>query len=168
MPSFLTIHIKPHASEVPFLTLFQRDLLLAYEVVDSDLCKVVNRYFMQHAKSWLSPHNVALSVYSENPPMAIEVLTSLTSFPEEAAIEDLLVNRQANLKDFVTIFSKRAPCILFGSVEFWKSIENHNRCNEREIGMLKDLLHRKKIRDNPSQRSRTDLRLRSYLCSSSD
>ena len=157
-----------HASEGPFLTLFQRDLLLAFEAVDSDLCKVVNRYFMQHEQSWLSPHNVALSVYSENPPMAIETLKSLTSLSEEVAIEDSLLKRQANLKDFLTISSKKAPCISFGSVEFWKSIENHNRCNEREIGKLKDLLHRKRIRDNPSQRSGTDLRLRSYLCSSSD
>ena len=61
------IHLKPHASEGPFLTLFQRDLALTFQAVDSDLCEVVNRYFMQHANSWLSPHNVALSVYFENP-----------------------------------------------------------------------------------------------------
>ena len=60
------IHLKPHVFEGPFLTLFQRDLSLAFEAVYSDLCEVVNRYFMQHTKSWLSPHNVALSVYSEN------------------------------------------------------------------------------------------------------
>ena len=66
LPSFLMIHLKSHASEGPFLTLFQRDLSLAFETVCSDLCKVVNCCFMQHAKSWLSPHNVALSVYSEN------------------------------------------------------------------------------------------------------
>ena len=53
--------------EGPFLTSFQRDLSSAFEAVYSDLCEVVNLYFMQHAKSWLSPHNVALSVYSENP-----------------------------------------------------------------------------------------------------
>ena len=61
------IHLKSHASDGPFLTLFQRDLSLTFEAVYSDLCEVVNRYFMQHAKRWLSPHIVALSVYSENP-----------------------------------------------------------------------------------------------------
>ena len=59
------------------MTLFQRDLLSAFEAVDSDVCKVVNRYFLQHANSWVSPHNIALSVYSENPSMTKEVLLSL-------------------------------------------------------------------------------------------
>ena len=86
-------HLKPHACESPFVTLFQSDLLLAFEAVDSDICKVVNWHFLQHAKRWLSPHNIALSVYSENPPMIKEVLTSLTSMPE-VAIEDLLLTRQ--------------------------------------------------------------------------
>ena len=85
--------------------------------------------------------------------MTKEVLTSLTLLPEEVAIEDLLLTRRAKLRDFFTISSKTAPCISFGSAEFWKSIENHNRCNEREIGKLKDLLHRKKIRDNSSRRN---------------
>ena len=68
-------------------------LLLAFEIVDSNVCKVVNRYFLQHAKSWLSPHNIALSVYSENPPMTKEVLQSLTSLQEEVAIKDMLLMR---------------------------------------------------------------------------
>jgi len=166
LPSFLMIHLNPRASEGPRLTLFQRDLLLAYEVVDPGLCEVVKRYFIQHAFSWLSPHNIALSLYSENPPFTKEVLISLSSLPEEIAREGLLLTRGTNLKDFFTVASKSAPCVLFGSTEFWKCIDNHNRCNEREIGKLKDLLHRKKIRDNSSQQQRTDIRLRSYLCSS--
>ena len=75
--------------------------MLGFEAVDSDVCTVVNRYFLQHAKSWLSPHNIALSVYSENPPMTKEVLTSLTSLPEEVAIEDLLLTRRGKLRDFL-------------------------------------------------------------------
>ena len=58
LPSFLIAHLKPHACAGPFATLFQRDLLLAFEEVDSDMCKVVNRYFLQHAKSWLLPHKL--------------------------------------------------------------------------------------------------------------
>ena len=58
LPLFLMIHLKPHASDGPFLTLFQRDLSSAFEAVDSDLCKVVNRYFMPRANSWLSPHTL--------------------------------------------------------------------------------------------------------------
>ena len=33
-------HLKSHACEGPFVTLFQRDLLLAFEAVDSDVCEV--------------------------------------------------------------------------------------------------------------------------------
>ena len=58
LPLFLMTHLKPHACEGPFVTLFQRDLLLGFEAVDSDVCKVVNQYFLQHANSWLSPHKL--------------------------------------------------------------------------------------------------------------
>ena len=95
-------HLKPHACEGPFVTLFQKDFLLAFEAVDPDVCKVVNRYFLQHAKSWLSPHNIALSVYSENSPMTKKVLTSLTSLSEEVATKDLLLTRRAKLSDFLS------------------------------------------------------------------
>ena len=75
--------------------------MLAFEAVDSDMCNVVNRYFLQHAKSWLSPHDIALRVYSENPRMTKEVLTSFTSLPEEVAIEDLLLARRVKVRDFL-------------------------------------------------------------------
>ena len=52
LQSFLMTHRKSHACEGPFVTLFQRDLLLAFEAVDSNVCKIVNRYFLQHANSW--------------------------------------------------------------------------------------------------------------------
>ena len=66
------------------------------------MCKAVNRYFLQHAKSWLSPHNIAFSVYSENPPMTEKVLTSLASLPEEVTTKDLLLTRRAKLRDFLS------------------------------------------------------------------
>ena len=36
VPSFLLIHLKPSAAEGPRITLFQRDLLLAYREIDSE------------------------------------------------------------------------------------------------------------------------------------
>ena len=75
----------------PCLALFQRDFLRAYEVIDPRLCEVVNRYFIQHALSWLSPYNVAQSLYSENPSFTKEVLTLLSSLPEEVSVENLLL-----------------------------------------------------------------------------
>ena len=81
------IHFNPKASEGSRLTLFQRDFLLAHEVIAHKvkLYEVVSRYFIQRALSWLSPHNVAL----ENPPFANEALTYLSSLPEEVSVEKL-------------------------------------------------------------------------------
>ena len=80
------IHFNPQASEGSRLILFQRDFLLAHQVI-ARLYEVVNRYFIQRALSWLSPHNVAL----ENPPFVKEALTSLSSLPEEVSVENLLL-----------------------------------------------------------------------------
>ena len=104
--------------------MFQRDFLLAIEVIDPKLYEVANRYFIQHALSWLSPHNVALSWYSENPPFTTEALTSLSSLPEEVSVESLLltITRGTMLKHFFTVDSKNAPCILFGSTEFGNAL----------------------------------------------
>ena len=38
LPSFLMTHLKPHACEGPFVTLFQSDFLLAFGAVNSDVC----------------------------------------------------------------------------------------------------------------------------------
>ena len=46
---------------------------------------------------------------------------------------------------------------------FWKSIDNHNRSTEGRIRRLKELIN-KKIRDEPTQLTHFDLRLRAHLC----
>ena len=137
-------------------------------MIDPRLYEVVNRYFIQHALSWISPHNVALSFYSENPPFTKEALTYLSSLPEEVSAEKLLLTiaRGTVLKHFFTVDGKSAPCVSFGSNEFWKCIDNHNRSNEREIGKLKRFVAQKKIQDSSSQGQQTDVRLRSCLCNS--
>ena len=40
VPSFMLIHLKPTASEEPFFTLFQRDILLAYRDIDTKIVDV--------------------------------------------------------------------------------------------------------------------------------
>ena len=44
VPSFLLIHLKSSAAEGPGITLFQRDLLLAYREIDSESADVVLKY----------------------------------------------------------------------------------------------------------------------------
>ena len=48
-----------------FLSLFQRDILLAYRDIDPEIADVALKYFLKHATCWLSPKNVALNVYRE-------------------------------------------------------------------------------------------------------
>ena len=45
VPSFLLIHLKPSEAEGPRITLFQRELLLAYHEIDFQLTDVVLKYF---------------------------------------------------------------------------------------------------------------------------
>ena len=63
----MLIHLKPTASEGPFLTLFQRDILSAYRDIDPEIADVALKYFLKHATCWLSPKNVALSVHGDTP-----------------------------------------------------------------------------------------------------
>ena len=70
----MLIHLKPTASEGHFFTLFQRDILLAYRDIDPEIVNVALKYFLKHATCWLSPNNVALSVYEETPPYSVEAV----------------------------------------------------------------------------------------------
>ena len=42
----MLIHLKPTASEGPFLTLFQRDILSAYRDIDTEIEDVALKYFL--------------------------------------------------------------------------------------------------------------------------
>ena len=77
VPSFMLIHLKPTASEGPFLTLFRRDILSAYRDIDPEIADVALKYFLKHATCCLSPKNVALSVYGETPPYSVEAVKVL-------------------------------------------------------------------------------------------
>ena len=69
VPSFTMIHFKPKACDGLFLTLFQRDLVLAYQRIDE---QVVFKYFVENGSQWLSPKNVALSLFSDISPLSLE------------------------------------------------------------------------------------------------
>ena len=101
------------------------------------------RYFIQYISSWLPPHNVAPSLYSENLTFTQEVSLFISSLPEKVAIESLLLTRRITRKHFHTFACKSGPCVLFGSAESWQCIQYDNRCHERKIGKHKDLLHKK-------------------------
>ena len=50
VPSFVMIHLKPSAAEGQGITRFQRDLLLAYCEIDSELAEVALKYFYDHTQ----------------------------------------------------------------------------------------------------------------------
>ena len=75
------IHLNPRACDGRYLTLFQRDLLLAHEEVDSGVADVVLKYFVEHCSQWMSPENVALSLHSDSPPMSFDAAKTSTSLP---------------------------------------------------------------------------------------
>ena len=47
--SFLIIHLKPEAPEGRYLTLFQRDLLVAFRDIDLAIVETTMKYFLEHA-----------------------------------------------------------------------------------------------------------------------
>ena len=101
VPSFLLIYLKPSAAEGPSITLFQRDLLLAYREIDSKLTDVVLKYFYEHAVQWMSPVNVALSVFAEVSPYSIQAVKT-SHYPDSVDARKLLQGRKAGLRDFFT------------------------------------------------------------------
>ena len=115
IPSFGTIQLKPSAAEGPGITLFQRNLLLAYNEIDSQLAEVALKYFYDHAQQWVTPIHAALSVYVKVPPHCVQaVLTG--HFPDYVDARKVLQERRASLKDIFTLGSKAAACILCSEV----------------------------------------------------
>ena len=158
------IHLNPKAPKGPFLTLFQRDLLAAYQEVEPEITSNVMKYYVQHASQWLSWKNVALSVHAKVPPYTVEATKTSTSLLQAVDVVSLLQNRSTRLKHFFTQKSKKAPCLALSNISstFWKLIDNHSRSTERRIGKLKNLVNERII--DTSHFNRTDLRLRAYLC----
>ena len=114
MPSFLLIHLNSLEAEGPRITLFQRDLLLAYPKIDSKLSDVVLKYFYEHAVQWMSPVNIALSVFAEVSPYFQNLLTS--HYPDFVDARKLLQGQKAGLRDFLASESRTASCIVCSEV----------------------------------------------------
>ena len=159
------MHLKPSTAEGPRITLFQRDLLLAYREIDSELTDAVLNYFYKHAVQWMSPVNVALSVFAEVSPYSIQAVKT-SHYPDSVDARKLLQGRKAGLRDFFTSESKTAPCIVCSEVPVahWKNIKNNNIATERLIGKLKDVVQNT-ILDSPSHSNEIDTRIRAFLCS---
>ena len=161
---FYAYPFKANSIEGPFLKLFHRDILSAYQDINLEIADIALKYFLKHATCWLSPKNVALSMHGETPPYSAEAV-KVCMLPDTVDIKSHLMDRTTRLKHFFTTQSKIAPCISYSRIplQFWKTIHNNNRSNERRIGRLKNIVN-DKIGDEPSQMNKTDMRLRAFLC----
>ena len=115
-----------------------------------ELADIALQYFCEHALQWMTPTNVALSVFSEWLLYSIEAVKT-GRFPDYVDAPKLLQNSKAGLKSFFTTESINAPCIACPELPamFWKVVENNNRGTGRQIGKLKKIVHNR-IVDSPS------------------
>ena len=97
VPSFMMIHVRRAICDGPFITLFQRDLLLSFEELDNTVCQIVMKYYLKHASNWICGKNVALSLYSDNPPLAVDAVKNSNSLPSPGSVDQsvLLLKRSS-------------------------------------------------------------------------
>ena len=109
------------------------------------------------------PKKMLLQVCTEEPSYSGEAV-KICMLPDAVDIKSHLMDRTTRVKHFFTTQSKKAPCISYSRIppQFWKTIHNNNRSNERRIGRLKNIVN-DKIGDEPSQMNKTDMRLRALL-----
>ena len=87
-----------------------------------------------------------------------------SSLPADVDTRVQLQRRAARLRNFFTVQSQRAPCVTHNSIPamFWKTIENNNRCTERRIGKLKNIIQDRVCDDKRNRRNDYDC-VRTYV-----
>ena len=115
LPTFLMIRLKPGTSEGLYLTLFQRDLIVAFQEIDPEIVKTTMKYFLEHASQWLSWKNVALSVYAKVAPYSVEAVKACP-FPATVDVCSRLQDCTTRLRHFFKMKSKEAPCIAISHI----------------------------------------------------
>ena len=129
------------------------------------MANMVFRYFVEHGSRWLSPKNVAVSLFSDIPPLSLEAVKTSSSLPVAIDTRAQMKCGAARLKTFFTFQSQSAPSLTYNDIipaMLWKSIDHNKRATERRIGKLKNVIQDRVSDDDKN--SRTDLRLCSYLC----
>ena len=134
------IHLKPGASEGPFLTLFQRNLIVAFQEIDPEIVKTTMKYFLKHASQWLFWKNVALSVYAEVAPYSAEAVKACP-FPATVDVCSLLQDRTTRLRHFFTMKSREALPILPSST----STQTFENPSTTTTGLLRGKLANLKV-----------------------
>ena len=81
------------------------------------------------------------------------LLVKSISLPFHANLESTQSQRQTTQKDVFTTQSQEATCIQYGSVEFWNSIDNHNRSNEDAMANSKNFFCENVSRTFPTSKS---------------
>ena len=88
VPMFVRIHLKPKAFDGPSNMLYARDRLLDFALIDTDMAHHIRPYLEKHAITWLSPKNVAISCYADNPPFDCNSIKNIRTLSVD--VKDLL------------------------------------------------------------------------------
>ena len=159
-PFWMVVIVRPRCPDGPGNILFANRLLTKHG--NQDIITHVKLYFDKHALTWLSPKNVALSCYSRHePPMTPDEVSRVCTRQVDAQRN---LSRMKPLKAYFTIESQCAPCLSIGNEDHWNSVDNHNRTCERHIGLMKDIISKGKIVDDPSNLELSDQRIRKQIC----
>ena len=77
---------------------------------------MVFKYFVELGSQWLYPRNVALSLFSDIPPLSLEAMQTSSLLPVAIDIRAQMKCRAARLKNFFTTQSQSALCVKYSDI----------------------------------------------------
>ena len=119
--------------------MFQRNLLVAFCVIDAETIETIMRIFFDHASHWLSWKNVSVRVHAEVAMYSVENITTCPLLPPAMDVQTISLDRITRLQHFFALRNREAQCIVATHLQpkFWKSINNNDWATERRTGKLK-------------------------------
>ena len=149
-PSWMDIFYRPSAPAGPQCVLNLRDRLLdAADFYDIPLGVIIRlkKIFIQHAKTWLCTENLALSIYSEESDLTLEVVKNRSIMVSQSDLCNRLWDKNCQLVDFLTSETQNAPCLTENDSDFWNRTMSTNISCERYVGKMKIILETNQLRE---------------------
>ena len=118
----------------------------------------LGRNLTYSGRNWLMriPGCQKLSKKYHTAPMTLDEVSRVRTRQVDAQRN---LSRMKPLKAYFTIEGQCAPCLSIGNEDHWNSVDNHNRTCERHIGLMKDIISKGKIVDDPSNLELSDQRI---------
>ena len=167
-PSWMDNFYRPSAPEGPQCVLNLRDHLLdAADFYDIPLGVIIRlkKIFIQYAKTWLCTENLALSVYSKENDLTLEVVKNRNIMVSQTDLCKRLWDKNCQLVDFLTSETQNAPCLNENDFDFWNKTMSSNISCERYVRKMKIILVNNQLRETLDIKSRIKrmINLNDYL-----